>query len=116
MNANNSMRLKESEGIGRICKGMGDTRGFRARFLEILLRNPEHEMLLADLVHESSTDPAFYITYQTAKFHLLKMQDAGIVEISDTPLPSMSGDGLKIQTLIRLKRDVKVYVRDLGSL
>jgi len=93
---------------------LADERGFRARFVEILRTKPNRTMFITDLIVECSLDADFYLTRQTANFHLSKMCDAGIVEITDIPTQKKSEEGrLKIQAVVTLKKDVQVFVKDL---
>jgi hypothetical protein len=108
------VELTNAEEIGKIARGASDERGFRARFIQILREQPEHTMFIADLVRETSTDPNFYLPRQTCDFHLERMEKAGIVEIEDIPTEKESAEGrLKIQAVVRLKKDVKILVKDL---
>lgn len=104
--------ITDSEEASAIAKGCASK--FRVKFIEILMRAENHEMLLSDLIKECSSDPEFYIVYTTANFHLTKMHDAGLVEIEDITLPMETQEGrLKIQSLVRLKKDVKLFIKDL---
>jgi hypothetical protein len=108
------VELTDAEEIGKIARGVSDERGFRARFIQILRGQPEHTMFITKLVAECSTDPKFYLTRQSCDFHLEKMKIAGIVEVEDIPVERLSGeDRLKIQAVVTLKKDVRVFVKDL---
>ena len=103
-----------AEEIGKIARGASDERGFRARFIQILREQTNYTMFILDLVRECSRDPAFYLPRQTCDFHLERMEKAGIVEIEDRPVERVSGeDRLKIQAVVTLKKDVRVFVKDL---
>lgn len=100
--------------VGILGNAIGDENGKRYRMIEILRHASEHTMLVTDLIKECSTDPNFYMERQTANFHLLTMEKAGIVEISDITLPTKTQRGrIKTQMQVRLLWDIKVFKKDL---
>jgi hypothetical protein len=108
------VELTDAEEIGKVARGASDERGFRARFIQILREQPNHTMFITDLVRECSREPIYYLPRQTCDFHLEKMEIAGIVEIEDIPVERLSGeDRLKIQAVVKLKKDVRIFVKDL---
>jgi DNA-binding transcriptional ArsR family regulator len=106
--------LTDYDEIGKIAKGLADTRGVRARLIDLLRKANDHEMLVSDLMRECSTIPAYHVQYQTIVHHLRIMAESEIVALTDVPIPASSYEGkLKVQSLVRLKKDVKISVADL---
>lgn len=103
-----------SEVASRFAKGVASK--YRFRFIELLSKAGGNEMLLSALIKECSSDPEYYIAYQTALFHLTKMEKAGIVKVEDVILPQTTHTGRsKIQLKVTLLKNVKIYIEDLGS-
>jgi hypothetical protein len=106
--------ITDSEEVGKLAKGLGDVRGFRHRIIEILRGQPDQTMLVADLVREISTDPKFYLSRDTLNFHMDKMRQSGILVVEDVTLEKETQEGrLKIQAVVKLKKDVRIFVKDL---
>lgn len=87
---------------GELCMGLAHP--FRIRVLQVL-KEEGGKMFASDLIKECAKDPQYYQQYTSAKFHIRKMQEKGIITLTKE----------RKELMVVLKKNIKIYVEEVGE-
>lgn len=84
---------------GTLCMGLGHP--FRIKVIQVLNREGG-KMFVSDLIKECAKDSDYYQQYTSAKFHIKKMEEKGIVALTKE----------RKELMVTLKMNIKIYVEE----